>query len=76
MAVLDIDIKTARNVAKECTDLGAETFAIECDATKWESVDAAYQPEKGTVILPGLQVGVTQRRNLRFALFPGFGRLE
>ena len=43
VAVLDIDIKTAQDVAKECTDLGAESLAIECDVTKWESVDAAYQ---------------------------------
>lgn len=46
VAVLDINKETAKIVAQECVELGAEALAIECDVTKREIVNAAYDQIK------------------------------
>ncbi len=42
VAVLDVNIKTAQDVARECSGYGADALAIECDVANREMVDDAY----------------------------------
>lgn len=43
VVVLDISKETAEETAKECRALGSDALALQCDVTKSESVNKAYE---------------------------------